>query len=266
MTPAEPQTGGPRGVTRALHVVEAVASGRIDASLAGLSVALDIPKSSLLGVLRALVASGHLSHDGGRYGLGPASFRLGSEILRQRRFPDVLHPLLEQLAQEARATVYLCVIDRERCKVRYLDGVESPEPVRFWIPPGEFRPLHCSSAGLVLLAYEDSAFQERALQPDMLVGLTPLSVTSATDVRRRLEQARIDGYALNRDESVCGASGIAAPIRGTGGVPIAAVVVGVPSSQFAQRFEELHRRLIAATAQASLIMGFSPSGPPSRRP
>src|SRR5256885_15968201 len=75
---------GPRSLARVLGLFDAVAKSADGLTLAKLSASLAAPKSSLLMLLRPLAAGGYLVHEGGRYRLGPAAFRLASGIQSPR--------------------------------------------------------------------------------------------------------------------------------------------------------------------------------------
>ena len=71
-----------------------------------LSLAIDAPKSSLLGILRAMVQLGYMAHAHGLYRLGPRSFRLASDMLAVRRFPNLVRPVLHDLHARTQETVF----------------------------------------------------------------------------------------------------------------------------------------------------------------
>src|SRR3954454_2182023 len=75
-----------RSATRLVALFEALATLEEGISLAELSATIAAPKSSLLGLLRSMVALGYMEHGRGLYRLGPKAFRLAADILAIRRF------------------------------------------------------------------------------------------------------------------------------------------------------------------------------------
>ncbi len=59
-----------------------------------------------------MVALGYMEHGHGLYRLGPKSFRLAADILAIRRFPNLVRPILQDLAAKSGETVFLVVLDR----------------------------------------------------------------------------------------------------------------------------------------------------------
>src|ERR1700688_964748 len=74
-----------RSAMRLVALFEALAKTEEGVNLAELSATIAAPKSSLLGILRSMVALGYMEHGHGLYRLGPKSFRLAADILAIRR-------------------------------------------------------------------------------------------------------------------------------------------------------------------------------------
>src|SRR5262249_57935055 len=83
-----------RSAMRLVALFEALAKSEEGVSLAALSATISAPKSSLLGILRSMVALGYMEHGHGLYRLGPKSFRLAADILAIRRFPNLVRPIM----------------------------------------------------------------------------------------------------------------------------------------------------------------------------
>jgi hypothetical protein len=82
--PIKTGRSGPRSVSRVLVVLSAIADSGEGRTLAHLSGALCIPKSSLLVLLRSLVDLEFLVHESGRYHLASAAFEFASNIQSAR--------------------------------------------------------------------------------------------------------------------------------------------------------------------------------------
>lgn len=240
---------GPRSLHRLFGVVEALAKSPGGRTLAELAVALDSPKSSVLMLLRSLVASGHLVADDGHYGLGPAMFRLAADIAAVRKLPRLVRRAMEALVTQTRETVYLAVLDREERLVTYADVIESPEPVRYAAPVGTRRPLHCSAAGRLLLAYQPEGWREQYLRSTRLRSMTARSLTDRKSLRRRLAEIRDAGVSISIGEAVSDAAGVAAPVWGGADTPAAALMVGGP----ADRVERQMAVLVPLVKQAAAV-------------
>jgi IclR family acetate operon transcriptional repressor len=242
---------GPRSLTRLLRLFDALAKSKDGLSLASLNTVLNSPKSSLLNLLRPLVADGYLSYDNGRYRLGPSIFRLSANIMSAWNLTSTLRPFLEDLAQRARESVFLGVLDRIGKVITYVDAIESPHSVRFSVPIGGVRPLYSTAAGRVLLAYADEAFQDEYFRTVKLEQLTPRTLSSRKAVREELERIRKTKVSVSLGEMFAESAAIASPIFGADGVAIAALAIGAPTERLHPRLAELRPMIFEVAARAS---------------
>lgn len=262
--------GTPRSLLRVLGLFEAVAGSKDGLALADLSRALGSPKSSLLLLLRPLVTQGHLTHIDGRYRLGPAAFRLANTILAARDQSAQLRNAMEWLARESGETVHLTTIERELGLVAYVEIIPSEQPVRYVPQLGSMRPLHSSSAGRVLLAFQDEGWREDYLKRTQIKRLTPHTTTSLAALRRILDDVRREGVCVTMEETILGAAGCAAPIFDADGGVSTALLIGAPADRF-RRDVERHKALVreaaarvsAAPPPATIRAGSGPEKPAS---
>lgn len=236
---------------RVLGLFEAVSAAREGRTLAQLSVQLGSPKSSLLLLLRPLVAGGYLLHVDNRYRLGAAAYKLASAILATRDLAQSMGPYLEDLATRTRESVFLALLDREARLVTYVDRIDSPQAVRYSVPVGTMRPLYCSAAGLVLLAFQDEEWRERYLRTAQIKPLTPDTVVGKAAIRAQLARIREEGVAVSVGAAVTGVAGIAAPVFDPDGSVCAALLIGAPADRFRGELPALRRAIVQVAKQAS---------------
>lgn len=236
---------------RVLGLFEAVSAAREGRTLAQLSVQLGSPKSSLLLLLRPLVAGGYLLHVDNRYRLGAAAYKLASAILATRDLAQSMGPYLEDLATRTRESVFLALLDREARLVTYVDRIDSPQAVRYSVPVGTMRPLYCSAAGLVLLAFQDEEWRERYLRTAHIKPLTPDTVVGKAAIRAQLARIREEGVAVSVGAAVAGVAGIAAPVFDPDGSVCAALLIGAPADRFRGELPALRRAIVQVAKQAS---------------
>lgn len=242
-----------RSALRLVALFEALAKSEEGVSLAELSATIGAPKSSLLGILRSMVALGYMEHGHGLYRLGPKSFRLAADILAVRRFPNLVRPILQDLAAKTGETVFLVVLDRAAQRVTYADIIDSANPVRYTVPTGTTRPLYVSAGGQMLLAYQEPAWVDAYIGAARLDPLTPRTITDPGELRERLATIRRDGFAISLGETVPGAAGLAAPIFNADGSVTAGLLIGAPMDRFEQELPELKRLLREAATRAAGI-------------
>ena len=260
---ATPEVTGPRSLMRLLHLFGALAKAPKDGlGLAELNLVLNSPKSSLLNLLRPLVATGYLNIDSGRYKLGPSIFRLAGTIMSVWNFSNAVRPFLEELAVRSRESVYLGVLDRAGKVVTYVDAIDSPHSVRYSVPVGGVRPLYCTAAGRVLLAFADKSWQDEYISGTKLEARTTRTISTQKGLREELEKIRRTRVSISIGEMFPEAAGISAPVFGADGVMAAAIAVGGPTERLHPRIDEL-RPIIADVAARASGLEWESARPPA---
>ena len=252
---AEADGSSGRSSARLVAALEALTRAEEGMGLAELSLAVGAPKSSLLGILRSLVRLGYLAHAHGLYRLGPRSFRLAADMLAVRRFPSLVRPVLQDLHAQTEETVFLVQLDDVARRVTYVEGIDSPNPVRYTVPTGTTRPLYVSAGGLMLLAFQDPGFIDTYLRAVPLDPLTPRTITDVGKLRQRLQTIRREGFGVSIGETVPGAAGIAAPIFNADGSVTAGLLIAAPIERFEKQLPRFKRLLHEAT---SIVSGITP--------
>lgn len=221
--------GGPRSVGRVLALLNFVARRAAGSTLTELSTELDTPKSSLLLLLRPLLAEGYLVRDRNRYLLGPHMYGLAARIQNIRQPLKLLRFFLEELAEQSQETVYVAVLDEQSKVATFVDTVASSKMVRFVMPAGFSRPLYASAAGLLLLAYQDESWQQEYLSEIVATAIVANSKAGRRALEEELAKIRNVGLAILLDESMEGHGAIAAPVFDPEGKIEAALMIAAPT-------------------------------------
>ena len=248
---SEREVTGPRSLTRLLGLFDALAKKPDGLTLAELNGVLESPKSSLLNLLRPLVAEGYLMHSHGLYRLGPTAFRLAANIMSVWNFSKLGRPYLEEMAARSKESVYIGVLDRDAQVITYVDAIDSGHSIRYAVTVGANRPLYCTAAGRVLLAFADADFQEDYLRTVKLVRRTEHTLTDRKELRKKLEQIRRTGLSTSVGEMFEGSAAIAAPIYGSEGKVIAAIAIGAPVARFESELPHLREVISDIAARVS---------------
>lgn len=234
---------GPRSLIRILRIVEYLAAAPQGLTLAALSADLQSPKSSLLGLLRPMCNYGYIIHGDGRYVLGPAAYRLGVSIMPTLSIARIAAPIMRDLAARSGETVLVATLDQDAGNAVYVEKIESARSIRYTVALGTARPLYCSAAGRVLLAFADPAYVTRYLKRAPFKPLTKQTLTRGADIRGLLSQIREQRLAITVGEVSTDVAGFAAPLFDREGQVIAALTMAAPVS----------RTLADPTAFATLI-------------
>lgn len=241
----------PRSLGRVLHLFDEIARANEGLSLTEASVLLDSPKSSLLNILRPLVAQDYLTQDDTRYRLGPAAYRLASTILSGRRLSVVYRPFLEELGRASKETVFLATLDREARLITYVDCVESPQVVRYVVPVGSTRPIYATSAGRVLLAFADDDWRENYIKSEKFKRLTASTPIGKDVLRKRLNKIYREGLEVSLGDAVEDVGGLSAAIKNSDGSVDAALLIGAPVERLERNLPHLKRLILDVADKAS---------------
>jgi DNA-binding IclR family transcriptional regulator len=209
--------GGAAAVDRALSLLGAFRSGDSALSLAELATRTRLYKSTLLRLAASLEHARLLQRGAdGRYALGPEVARLHGIYAASFSLEAQVMPVLHELVATTResAAFHVRQGDTRVCLYR----VDSPQPLRDHVRPGELLPLKRGAGGRVLLAFGGAR--------------GPV-----------YEQIRRAGVADLTGDRVKDLAGVSAPVFGSGGTLAGALTLTLP----AQR----HRPGLAAVVQAA---------------
>jgi IclR family transcriptional regulator, acetate operon repressor len=252
---------GPRNnsssLRRALSVLRFVAdndSGK-PMGLAELAAGTHLPKSTLKRLVAPLIDEGLLQQNAGTggYSLGAFAAYLGGQYLESLDIREVGRPILEALTAETSETAHLVI--RDGLEVVYIDKVDSPNPVRMHSRIGNRLPLYCTATGKAIL----SQLPPHVLDETVAHGLpklTPNTITDPDELRRAVENARADRYAVDNGENEVAIRCAGAAILDQSRRPIAALSVSAPKVRVSDsRLTELGELVRNAAAELSKQLG-----------
>jgi IclR family transcriptional regulator, acetate operon repressor len=252
---AKSPTVGPRSLGRLLLVLDTLARAGGGLAFGELRTALSLPRSSLATLLQPLLKDGYLVHERGRYRLGPAMFRVASQIVSVWDPIKVVRPYLRELAERSRESVYVGVLDQADRAVVYVDSIDGPQVIRSSVPVGTIRPLYCTAAGRVLLAFADVHFQEEYLRSVKFEARTSGTITRRIALLAELNRILKGGVSVSIGEMFADSSAVSAPIYGVEGKVVAAIAIGIPTARLLPRLEEFKRLVAEIATRASGISG-----------
>ena len=247
---------GPRSVMRILGLFEALTLREDELSLAELSAELDAPKSSLLTLLRPLVAEGYLIHYKGKYYLGPRIFRLSSDILAAGKIRTLVMPFLEELSERTHETAFYAVLDSNAKLAVCTEVVNSPQALRFDLRVGMTLPLYQTAVGSILLAHQDKKWVNSYLnsiksQKLRLDDFSPIVPLSRAEALRQVAEAREDGIAISMSQWAPESGAIAVPVYAGDGSLGGVFCVAGPVKRMQSKLEDLKAILKEISATAS---------------
>jgi DNA-binding IclR family transcriptional regulator len=246
-------TSGPvKSADRTLDILESLAAAG-PSTLSELTRRLDIPKSSLHGILRTMAARGWIEAGGTRFRLGLRALQVGAAYLDADDTVGLLAGILDELAARFGETTHLGRLDGP--DITYVAKRESVHPLRLYSAIGRRLPAHATALGKALLAARP--FPEvDALLPDPLPALTPHTIVDRAALREELAAIRERGYAVDREENTEGIVCVARPVPVRR--PVAdAISLSIPRARLtATTVDEVAAALAEGVAKASSARRF----------
>lgn len=220
-----------RGSTleKSMRVLEAVADQPQPVGLPDLTARLGLPRQTLHRILQQLEDNHLVVRDPARdrYSIGPRLSKLALLALHSANQSAPVRPILQELVDDVKETCNIGVLDG--LEFVYLERIECDWSLRIHLQAGSRMPAYCTSGGKVLLAYLPDEARERLLKTARLKAYTENTITRLGDLETEFAQIRERGYALNNQEYSVGIVGIAVPILGPDGQPLATLALHAPA-------------------------------------
>lgn len=246
-------------IDRTVQILNAVSTAPTGLTLTALCSRLDLPKTTVFRMLRALVEHDFLRKDDVTkvYRLGPAILTLGANSLSHWDLRSIARPYLEQLAQATRETVCLNVLYKD--KVICLDTIESDRSTSFVIRVGREMEFHCSASGKAIAALLPEGWIRRTLGQRPLTRCTAQTITDLDELAQHFQVVRAQGYALCDGELEVGVRAIAAPVLQNDHQVVGSVAIVAPAERLDEGArQQLVPQMMETARQVSMRLGYHP--------
>ena len=247
-----------QSIERAIRLLEAFGPAEPRLSLTDLARRLDLPKSTVHNILKTLTSYGYVERvDGDRYALGTAPIVLAQAARVSVELRDRAAPLLRELADTSRETVYLTSFEGDH--VLYVYAIETSSRLLARSALGERGPMHCTSVGKAVLAELDADAVADVVARRGLPAFTAHTITTPEALGAELERTRERGHSVDAQEHEIGTFCLGAAIRdGRGQVIGACSLSGRDPDIIDARLEELVAPLLFTAQEISRRMGHVP--------
>ena len=227
-SPTPIEVSGDTPTLRLFALLEVIAAKDQYFSLQSLADETAVPKPTLHRMLQQLESAQLLerSGDGRHYGTGVRLRRLAENLLMNDTAHGARHAVLRNLVAEVGESVNLTALSGS--EVIYLDRVETPAPLRFYLHPGSRVPVHCSASGKVFLSQMTAVQRQRMLTHTPLEAFTPKTLTAPEALEAEIRIVKRQGFALDNDEFLPGLLCVAVAVPSAGGRSNLCVAVQAP--------------------------------------
>lgn len=220
---------------------------------------LDMSKAVVHRILSSLRDRGFVEVDteARRYRLGPSALTVGAAYLDKIDIRDLAIEPMRRLVQATGETATLSI--RDGWSRVYIDQMAPDREVKMLVRLGVPFPLHAGGSSKAFLAFLPEEEVDRYLAQPSLVGLTSITVTEPSELRKEIATIRRRGYAVSLGERQAGAASVAAPVLDRRGNPLAVVSVSGPVERFKPNMKAAAEHLLQETRELSRLMGWRPS-------
>ena len=255
------QAAAPSGTRTLIHgimVIRAVAAGAT--SLRAVVDATGLSRSTAHRLIQALRVERFLREntDGGLQ-LGPALIELGFQALDSVSLQSIAHPILVDLAQQAKDTVHLAVEDSGMAL--YLDKIHGTRgiEIRSWI--GARMPLTYTGIGKALLLDSPDRWRSQYVQDRNLTGRDPEhDYADESAFASAMAKFAEQGFAYDLEENEPGVRCVSAPVRDGRGAIVAAISVSAALPFMPpKRMKALGPVVVDAASRISAELGYNTS-------
>lgn len=246
-----------RAVLRAVEILEALAEAGEPLGVSEISRRVAISKTACHNMLNTMLQCGLVRREphSRNYVLGWRLFELGSALLQDQDLHMRAVGYLDELAETTGETVLLAILDG--LDVLYLASADSPRSVKMVANRGGRAPLHATSSGKVLLAWDKDELTSRVVEAG-LPRLTPTTITTAERFNECLREVESQGFAKSLGEREPGVNSVAVPIRSHDGDVVGALALAGPSDRFGpDAFDNALPSLQKVAARISGDLGYT---------
>lgn len=213
---------------RLFALLEIIAAKDSMLTLPGLVSETGLPKPTVHRMLQQLEAAGILQRevDGRHFSSGERMRRLSENVLINSTTRGARHQVLCRLVDEVGESCNITALSGS--EVLYLDRVETPAPLRFYLHSGSKVPTHCSASGKLFLSQMSAVQRSRLLAHVPLQAFTPKTLISFESLDVELEKIKSQGYSLDDEEFLPGLFCIAVLVPSPGGKSNMGIAVQSP--------------------------------------
>jgi len=245
-------------VVKTIRILEMLAE-QPNQNLSQISRALELPKSTVHGILQSLCADKFVERDesSGRFQLGVKLVELGNRARLEMDICKIAAPFLQGLNVEFDETVHLTVLDRD--EVLYLDCIESKRRLRTYSVIGVRAPLYCTSVGKAILAFQSDADIIRIARDKGLAKITATTIDSEEKLWAEVSRIRSSGFAIDDMEHEEHLRCVGVPIRNGHGEVFASISLSGPAERnTAERIAAMAPSVMRAGDEISRRLGYRP--------
>ncbi|EAQ25731.1 MULTISPECIES: IclR family transcriptional regulator [unclassified Roseovarius] len=217
---------------RLLLVIEEIARVGVPITPTEVNAAIGLPKPTIHRLFATLEEEGFLQRDldGRSYSPGPRLRTLAGGVLSSLRIRTARQAVLQRLSRQIGETCNIALPDRDA--MIYLERIETEWPLRIQLPIGTRVPFYCTASGKMYLSTLARSHLMRYLGATDLEARTPNTLTDPDALLHEIQQVRVQGYSLDREEFMEDMIALAVPILDVNDRLMATLAFHAPTQRF----------------------------------
>jgi IclR family pca regulon transcriptional regulator len=201
--------------------------------------------------LNTLVQLGYVAQFGRKFLLRPEVLSFGTAYLSSMNVEQVILPPLQKLRDDTGDSSSMAVLSGT--DILYVAHVSTNRRIRLGANVGTRFPVHATSLGKVLLAFQPAPVIAQYMANVTLQRFTERTLTSADAMQQRLQSARETGYDSALDELDYGIVSVAVPVFDANRNAIASINCSTSTTRISQ--DELVRTRLPMLREAAAEIG-----------
>ena len=225
-------------VGKIVILVEALRDQPNGLKLQDLAARTGLVKSSVHRILHSLKEHGYIEQDGsgGNYRLGIQFLVLASGLAARTELVNFAHPYLRELRETFSESAFLAILRSGRGV--FVDVQEAHRDFRLIGPLGAEVLFHATAAGKAMAAFLLPERRAELLRTMPLKAITKRTLTDPAQVKREWSLVAERGFAVNNEETIIGATFLAAPLFDSRDSVCGSITVGIPKARLSTRLEK----------------------------
>jgi DNA-binding IclR family transcriptional regulator len=243
---------------KALAVLDLMGERRRPLTVAEVAEQVGADRATAYRMLMTLVQAGYVDRDDSakHYRLSFKVLSLARHLVSEDERASLILATLRRISDETGETVHYSVLDRDAAVLVFRAKGTQRVAVDFQI--GDRSPLHCTSIGKVLLAYQEPSAAEAVIAAG-LPRVAPNTITDPEALRSELSAVRAQGYAYDDLEFAPDMRCLAVPVFENGGAVPGGIAISGPSSRLDRATLRALRTVATRHAEAlSQLLGGLP--------
>lgn len=236
---------------RGLRVLRAFDANHPEMPLSEVAQLTELSPAVARRCLNTLVQLGYVAQYGRKFLLRPEVLSFGSSYLSSMNVEQVVLPPLQRVRDDTGDSSSMAVLSGD--DILYVAHVSTNRRIRLGATVGTRFPLHATSLGKVLLAFQEDAVTAAYFDRATLTRFTERTVTTRAALEERLRTARSTGYDSALDELDYGLVSVAVPVFDAERRIVAAINCSTSTTRISQ--EELVRTRLPLLREAAVEIG-----------